>query len=197
MKPRTIAIIGSAGRVLLTGTVLILISCTNNNAIAQKNDGRTEKTTSAPSTDIHTAVMSGNLEVVKQHIQSGTDINKKEPFGGSSPLITACLYEKKEVAQYLIESGANINFTNNDGSTALHVAAFFCKPELVKLLLEKKANKNIRNNYGSTAYESVAAPFNVVKGIYEQMKVMLEPMGVKMDLAYIEKTRPVIASLLK
>lgn len=97
----------------------------------------------------------------------------------------------------LIEAGADLNFKNNDGSTALHVAAFFCKPDMVKMLLEKKADKTIKNKYGSTAYEIVSGPYSEVKTLYEQMKQMLEPMGVKLDLGYIEKTRPVIASLLK
>ncbi|MBT6391098.1 MAG: ankyrin repeat domain-containing protein, partial [Candidatus Marinimicrobia bacterium] len=35
--------------------------------------------------DIQTAVISGNLEVVKQHIEAGTDINQKEQMSGSTP----------------------------------------------------------------------------------------------------------------
>ncbi len=175
--------------------VLLLIGCNENNATAQqkKPTSKLQK----PKTDFHTAVATGNIEAVKQHIATGTDINLKDALGGSSPLITACLYEQQEIAGLLLKEGANINFQNNDGSTPLHVAAFFCKPEIVKLLLEKKADKTIKNKYNSTAYETVAAPFAQVKTIYEQMKQMLAPMGVKMDLIYIEKTRPVIAKMIK
>lgn len=147
--------------------------------------------------NIHEAVMKNNIVAVKKYIATKKNLNEKEPMGGSSPLITACLYEKKEIAQLLIKAGADLNFQNNDGSTALHVAAFFCKPEMVKLLLAHKANKTIKNKYGSTALETVLGSFKDVKPIYEPMKQMLEPMGVKIDLAYIEKTRPVIANLLK
>ena len=175
---------------------LLLLGCKENDAVAQqKNTG--VKLQKAPKTDFHTAVASGNITAVKEHIAAGTDVNLIEPLGGSSPLITACLYDQKEIAMLLINAGADINFQNNDGSTPLHVAAFFCKPDLVKLLLEKKADKTLKNKYNNTAYEIVSSPFAEVSTIYEQMKQLFAPMGVQMDLGYIEKTRPVIAKMIK
>lgn len=176
--------------------VFTLAACKENPASAQQKNN-SEKRQKAPATDLHTAAFTGNVNAVKQHIAAGSDLNQKDALGGSSPLITACLFNQKEIAALLIDAGADINFQNNDGSTPLHVAAFFCKPEMVKLLLEKKARKDIKNKYGNTAYETVTASFETVKNIYEQMKQMLEPMGVEIDLAYIEKTRPVIAKMLQ
>ena len=118
-------------------------------------------------------------------------------MGGSSPLITASLFGKTEMAKALIDAGANINFTNNEGSTALHTAAFFCRTEIVQMLLDKGADKTVKNNYGSTAYESVAGPFKDIKSTYQMMEQMLAPMGLKVDYDYLEKTRPVIAEMLK
>jgi hypothetical protein len=43
----------------------------------------------------------------------------------------------------------------------------------------------------------VAAPFGEAKNAYDMMKTMLEPMGLNLDYSYIEKTRPVIAEMLK
>jgi ankyrin repeat protein len=142
-------------------------------------------------------VVTGNLEALKQHIAAGTDLNEKDPFGGSSPLITAGVFGKTDEAKVLIEAGADINFKNNDGSTALHTAAFFCRPEIVKMLLDKKADKSIKNKYGATPYESVASPFAEVKSAYDMMGQVLGPMGLKLDYEYIEKTRPKIAEMLK
>lgn len=186
----------------LTTKALFLIaivffgSCSEHKASAQKSTSAQTKV-KAPSIDIHTAVVSGNIEAIKQHIEAGTNINEKDPFGGSSPLISAALFGKTDIAKALIDAGADINVQNNDGSTALHTAAFFCRPEIVKMLLAKKADKTIRNNYKSTAYESVAGSFGDVKSTYEMMEKMLGPMGLKMDFAYVEKTRPVIAAMLK
>lgn len=134
---------------------------------------------------------------MKQHIAAGTNINEKDPFGGSSPLISAALFGKTDIAKILIDGGADINFQNNEGSTALHTSAFFCRPEIVQQLLDKKADKSIKNKYNSTAYESVAGPYSELKSTYEMMQQMLGPLGLTLDYAYIEKTRPEIASMLK
>lgn len=180
--------------VLLFTVSLAIVSCGSKDSSAQAQ-AKTGK--EAPTVDIHTAVVSDNREAIQQHIKAGTNINEKDPYGGSSPLISAALFGKTEIAKMLIDAGADINFQNNEGSTALHTAAFFCRPEIVKMLLVKNADKTIKNKYGSTPYESVAGSYSDVKGVYEMMEKMLGPMGLKLDYAYVEKTRPEIAQQLK
>ncbi len=183
-------------KALLLVAIIFLGSCSDRKASAQKS-ATSQVKAKAPSVDIHTTVASGNVEVLKQHLAAGTNINEKDPFGGSSPLISASLFGKTEIAKILIDAGAEINIQNNDGSTALHTASFFCRPEIVAMLLKKGADKTIKNNFGSTAYESVAGSFNDVKQVYDMMGGMLSPMGLKLDYQYIEKTRPEIAAMLK
>lgn len=151
----------------------------------------------APDVDIHTAVLTGNKEALKQHIAAGSNLNEKDPFGGSSPLISAALFDKIEEAKILLDAGADINFQNNDGATALHTASFFCRTEIVKLLIERGADKTIKNKFGATPYEGVAGPFEDVKGVYDMLGKVLEPMGLKLDYVLLEKTRPEIAKMLK
>lgn len=146
---------------------------------------------------LHAAVITSNMEMVKYHIQSGSDLNEKEPAGGSSPLITASVFGQTEAALALIEAGADVNQTNNDGSTALHTAAFFCRTEIIEALLANGIDKTIKNNAGSTVAESVAAPFEAVKPIYDYFSKVYEPLGLKLDFERIEATRPVIAEMLK
>ncbi|WP_339750714.1 ankyrin repeat domain-containing protein [Algoriphagus aquimarinus] len=170
----------------ILAVMLILSSC--GTSTAQKE--------SAPEMDLHTAAMTGDLIAVKQHIAAGSDLNERDPFGGSSPLITAAIFDKKDVVVLLLDAGADINFQNNDGSTALISAAFFGRPEIVKLLLDRKADKTIKNKYNTTAYDNVAAPFANVKEVYDVIGGMMEPMGLKLDYAYLEKIRPQIAKML-
>lgn len=172
--------------------LILLVSSCNTQSSSKKSSG-----VKPPDVDIHTAVLTGNQAALKQHLAAGTDINEKDPFGGSSPLISAAVFGKTEEAKILIDAGADLNFQNNDGSTALHTAAFFCRPEIIRMLLDKKADKTIQNKYGATPYQTVAGSFAESKNIYDMIGKALEPMGLKLDYAYIEKTRPTIAEMLK
>lgn len=171
-------------------SLLLITSCNGQN-----KSGTTEL--NEQTVDIHTAIISDNMDVLKQHIVFGEDLNQREPMNGSTPLMTAIVFNKTEMATMLINSEADLSIQNNDGSTALHTAAFFCKPEIVKLLLDKGANKTIKNTYGQTPYETVAGSYSEVKDVYKGLGAMLEPMGLTLDLGYIEKTRPQVATLLK
>ncbi|HML58035.1 MAG TPA: ankyrin repeat domain-containing protein [Ferruginibacter sp.] len=151
----------------------------------------------APKIDIHTAVLNGEIQTVKQHIAAKSDLNVKENSSGSTPLISAALFGKVEIAKLLIDAGALLNVQNNEGSTALITASFFCHPEIVKMLIAKNADKTIKNNYGSTAYDAVNAPFEEAKPFYDMTGAALAPLGVKLDYEYIKKTRPVIVAMLK
>lgn len=173
---------------------VLMSACSGNNKESATSETSNAK---APDVDIHTAVVTDNLDALKQHIAAGTNINEKDPFGGSSPLISACVFGKPEAAKILIDAGADLNFQNNDGSTALHTSAFFCRKDIVTMLLGKGADKSLKNKFGATAYESVAAPFSEVKDAYDMMGNILGPMGLKLDYAQIEKTRPEIAEMLK
>ena len=193
MKPQNANIL----QVLTKVTFLILLVVTS--ACSQNKETKTtaKAGVAAPQVDIHTAVVTDNLDALKQHIAAGSNINERDPFGGSSPLISAAVFGKTEAAKILMDAGADINFQNNDGSTALHSSAFFCRPEIVKALLKKGADKSLKNKYGATAYESVAGPFTDVKDAYDMMSNILGPMGLKLDYAYLQKTRPEIAAMLK
>lgn len=150
-----------------------------------------------PKMDIHTAVVSNNIEAIQQHIQAGRDLNQKDPFGGSSPLISAALFGHKDIVSLLLKAGADIDFQNNDGSTALHVAAFFCRPEIVQLLMDHGADQHIKNNYGNTALETVSGSFAEVKPVYDMVGQSLAHMGLVLDYDHLKETRPLVAALLK
>ena len=179
--------------ILSTLCVLFISSCAEKG----NNTSKKETTIKAPKMDIHSAILANNLKVVQQHIEAGSDLNVKEPMAGSTPLMTACTFNKKEIVEALIKAKVDLTKKNNDGSTALHTAAFFGRIEIVQLLIDAKADKTIKNNFGATARESVLGDFSQVKPIYEMLTAQLQPMGFTLELNEVEKARPVIAMMLQ
>ena len=73
-----------------------------------------------PDISIHDAAYEGNIEAVKQHLAAGADVNAKtdDPFGWT-PLHIAAEFSRggvgKEIAELLIEKGANVNAKDGIG----------------------------------------------------------------------------------
>jgi len=190
-------------------SIVFTLGCSDTSNNSNIEDGKSQlnkenttvdlvsKKPKPPEIDIHSAVVAGNVDAIKQHVLAGTDLNLKDPFGGSSPIISAALFGKTEIIKVLVDAGADINFINNDGSNALHTAAFFCRPEIVQILLDNGIDKTVRNNMGSTAYESVAGAFKDVKPFYDMLGQSLAPYGLELDDDYLKETRPIIAEMLK
>jgi len=180
--------------------ILLTSACAQSGSNATT---KTDETISAksladkPKINIQTAVLSGNLEAVKLHIEAGTDLDEKDAMSGSTPLITAATFGKTAIVEALINAKAGLNIKNNDGATALHTAAFFCHVEIVQLLIDAKADKTVKNNFGATPRESVMGPFADMKPIYEMLQQQLSPLGLQIDINEIEKTRPVIVMMLQ
>lgn len=168
-----------------------------SNNTRSENNTKTKSITDKPKIDIQSAIISGNLEVVKQHIDAGTDINMKDQMSGSTPLIIAATFGKPDIAKALIDANADLDIKNKEGSTALHAAAFFCRIEIVQMLIDSGADKTIKNKYAATPRESVIGPFGEMKPIYEMIGQQLEPLGLELDLNEVEMTRPVIAMMLQ
>ena len=180
--------------------LLLTSSCaqSSKNTNTKANNSTKAKTeVDKPKIDIQTAIMSDNLQIVKQHMEAGTDINLKDQMSGSTPLISAVTFGKTGIVKALIDAKADLNIKNNDGATALHVAAFFCRVEIVQLLIDAKADKTTKNNFGATPRESVMGSFADMKPFYEMLQQQLGPLGLQLDLNQLEKTRPVITMMLQ
>ncbi len=146
-------------------------------------------------TDIWTAAGTGNIEVIKQHVSAGTDLNAKEPTRGGTPLMVAALLGQTEAASLLIEKGAEVNAKNNEGATPLLMAAFFGHLETVELLLKKGADVNATNIRAETPLDTVAGEWSPeLEGVY---KFFGEILQIQVDLERIKAARPEIAAILR
>jgi len=179
------------------------VGCGKQNE-SPKKSAKPPKTVSVPKVDLHSAVVTEDLEVIRQHIKAGSDLNILEPSRESSPLITAAAMGKTEAAEILIKGGADLNYQNVDGSTALHTAAAFGNIEVAKILIDSGADLNIQNKDGSTALHTAAffcrteivedllkkgadktiknksgkTAFEIVEGPFEDVKGIYDIIGV-------------------
>ena len=94
------------------------------------------------------AARDGDIEVVKQHLAAGTDVNTKDDHE-YTPLHWAAMEGRREVAELLISQGANVNAKNKVGSTPLHIAAYM-KFDLAELLIAKGATINVTDDVSRT-----------------------------------------------
>lgn len=70
-----------------------------------------------------------------------------------SGLHFAALLGRVEILRLMIETNADVNGANDQGSTPLHMAADCKMHEAVQFLLNAKANPFIKNNFGRAPHE--------------------------------------------
>lgn len=131
----------SFGTLLITPIVMtmLIMSCGSG------EDGGID----SPRLDLLTAIDQGKTDIVRQHMQSGTDPNKGHvpvgiPLEGAYPLHLAVVKGDKEIIQILLDNGAKLELKakNKDEATPLSWAAFFGNKDMVELLVEFGASIN-------------------------------------------------------
>jgi uncharacterized protein len=107
------------------------------------------------SDELFAAVKVGETVKVGQLLAAGADPNVRRQ-AGLTPLISAALGGRAEIAKLLVDKGADLNAKSDSGMTALMVAAAEGHGEVAQLLLEKGADPNIRDASGLTAFRIAA-----------------------------------------
>ena len=144
--------------------LLLIIACSG---------GATE-TNKSLKVDLLTAVATANIDMIKQHITFGSDINalfvETEDWKGAgalhiaaiSPTNAESVMKYKTVVELLLSGGANIEIKarNPDEATPLAWAVYFGKLEMVEFLVDRDANINAPDKNGYTPLDgALASPF--------------------------------------
>ncbi len=111
-------------------------------------------------------VTQGQLAELKK-LLSIVDINMKKN-DDVTPLMVAIINAKLEIAEFLVENGADINAKDSLGVTPLMLAALM-QPRMVKFLVENGADINAENNDGVTPLMLASQKDN-----FETVKLLVE-----------------------
>jgi ankyrin repeat protein len=128
---------------------VLFSSCSKDNAsktLAKENDAR-----------LNSSIQSGNLERVKEAIEDGANMNKIKVSSVSeeNPVIIAINKNKDKISKYLIENGADANYTDSSGRSLLMLEAYNTDSSFCKLLMKHGAKVNQEDKKGYSALEYV------------------------------------------
>ena len=124
--------------------------------------------------NIWLAVGAGNERYVKRLVRKEKDLNALNPDTQSSLLAMAAGLGNAEIADILIDAGADVNQPNGDGGTPLIIAAFFGREDTVKTLLDHGADKSLANGDGMTALMAAQADMSVVDFVASLLNMTLD-----------------------
>ena len=98
-----------------------------------------------PKGSVHIYAQEGDIAAVKQHFAAGTDVNAKDDFMGMTILQSAALGGQKEIVEFLIAEGADVNAMGRTFLTPLDTA--------LKASLNKEIADLLRKHGGKTGEE--------------------------------------------
>ena len=81
------------------------------------------------------------------------DINQQEKYTGDTLLIRATKCYNKQIIEYLLDKGANINMQNLELNSALHYAFLYVRNDLINVLIAHGADEKLINKKGLTPLE--------------------------------------------
>ena len=105
---------------------------------------------------IHCAAGYGNLPALRALLESGEDVNKKDPGRGQTALHLAAYFDRPVTLKALIEAGADVNAHESEGSTSLSFAAQEGNPMIVMELIKAGADVNLARHDGATPLHMAA-----------------------------------------
>ena len=160
----------------LTPIIVLIALCGGENANVTENNESVETTVSLsveePTIDLITAVIDDDLETVNQHIAYGSDLNVQDGTFSNTPLNFAGIYGLTDIANALIDAGADLNLINDDNFTPLCNAAAWGHTNVVTILLDAGADlsaKCFETQIGVSVSLSIAigAPYSdYIKSLY-------------------------------
>lgn len=149
------------------------------------------------------AVMEGRAHVVSFFLKRGT--STENIHGRGSSLAWAARYKQIDVMNTLLEAGADIEATTEEGETVLHWAARWGSPKSVALLLDRGAAPDVPDRHGRTPLHHACfnpVPAEIITLLFQHnVKINRPglsdgrtPLAVAAVLGFTEAIKPLLES---
>nr|XP_967473.3 PREDICTED: putative ankyrin repeat protein RF_0381 [Tribolium castaneum] len=127
------------------------------------------------------AIEKGDLSGVRSYVWEKLNLNftymgKKYDHMYLPPLMIAINAKKIDVIEYLIENGAEVNYTTRGECAPLHYAIYIkCPLDIVKLLVNKDADVNllVRYDYCLENIKYTPISVSIMKNYFEATKLLI------------------------
>lgn len=103
------------------------------------------------------AIANNNIEILKELINAGFDIESYNQHG-STPLLSAIMYGNYDIVNFLLDVGANIHVLTNRKYSALSCALKYGHTEIYQLLLSRGAVMNCNTKHHADKPKKPANP---------------------------------------
>ena len=144
---------------------------------------------------IHVAVQLGDLEKVEVFLEQGADVNRQTSDFHATPLDRAVSAGFRDIAELLIENGADCGKADKNGFTPLHTSAKQGYIDIAKLLIENGADCERMDKNGFTPLHRSAKQghIDIVKLLIENGadcekadKTDFTPLATSAEQGYID-----------
>ena len=101
--------------------------------------------------------MQGDVAAMREALAEGADVNSPDEEHYITPLLWACYSGSLEAVVFLVESGAQVNYADENLDTPLHSAVGKGHVEMVRFLIERGADFRALDGCGFNALEAAVA----------------------------------------
>ena len=114
------------------------------------------------------AAQFGLKNLARKLLRSGASLEAAVAVQKSTPMHLAARHGHAEVVKVLLEEGAKLTVSDEEGRTPLHIASKYSQPIVLSLLLDAGADCNVADNYHATAL-AIACE----RGNHEVVRILL------------------------
>ena len=175
---------------LFIPVIVFITLCGAEEADITNNDETVENTVNSsvqePAIDLITAVLDEDLDTVNQHIAYGSDLNVQDGTFSNTSLNLAGIYGLTNIANALIDAGADLNLVNADNFTPLCNAAAWGHTEVVTILLDAGADISAKC-FETQIGISVAVAIAISAPYSDYIKALYVDHGEKYNIPYDEE----------